>query len=58
MRAEESEERDIGTRAGKGIDIGGPGGDGDRTKDGRGGAGGAPWGGRGAEEGAAETQIR
>lgn len=55
-RAEENG-KEIGTRAGEGIDIGVPGGDGDGTKGGRGGrrsAKGRP----GAAERAAETQIR
>lgn len=47
-------EREIGTRAGRGIDIGGPGGDGDGTKGGRGG----PEKHRGARPGATATEER
>lgn len=49
--------KEIGTREGRGIDIGGPGGDGDGTKGGcedRRNTEGRPE----AAEGAAETQIR
>lgn len=54
-RAEESE-KEIGIRAGRGIDIGVPG-NGDGTKGGRGGRR-STEGRPGATEGAAETQIR
>lgn len=62
-RRMEENGKEIGTRAGRGIDIGGPGGDGDGTKGGRGGPEkhrGAARGNGGGEEGgrAAETQIR
>lgn len=64
-RRMEENGKEIGTRAGRGIDIGGPGGDGDGTKGGRGGPekhrgarpGATATEGRGGE-GAAETQIR
>lgn len=49
--------KEIGIRAGRGIDIGVPGGDGDGPKGGRGGRR-STEGRPGAAEGAAETQIR
>lgn len=66
-RRMEENGKEIGTRAGRGIDIGGPGGDGDGTKGGRGGPekhrGARPGATaterrEGGREGAAETQIR
>lgn len=56
-KAGEESGKEIGIRAGRGIDIGVPGGDGDETKDGRGGRR-STEGRPGAAEGAAETQIR